>query len=363
MEPCFFGKVPFRTLTVYKFFAIIWLREVVVLDLKYGIYLFPNGEIFIQCGYFQGVITEFGSTNYGDQLVEFFDIHINKIVWLSKNIEQMSGDDVTKAISDLVNNNPALFLVELMANNDGMKAYSSLSKYSYDEYKICDNEYKNMVLNTLKSVVSTYKKFWALADYYCTCNRTAKEKFDLIHTIEQSVTDMTVEEIISARKPGKDFFLRPNENDYSFPYTHAYRFSDLKNYIQFIFLNMIQYNPTFSKCNYCYNFFIPKTKKLTRFCDRIDSTSGKTCKEIAPTAFRNHDLGSTKIMQEYNRALQRNYKRMCRAEERLTDKQSEKDIEPQVYNEWRDRVLEAMRLWKNKKISDEEFLRVVRELD
>lgn len=54
---------------------------------------------------------------------------------------------------------------------------------------------------------------------------------------------------------------------------------------------------------------------------------------------------------------------MCRAEERLTDKQSEKDIEPQVYGEWRDKVLDAMRLWKDKKISDEEFLRVIRELD
>ena len=335
-------------------YNIFW--EVVILDLKYGLYLFPNGEKFIQCGYFQSVITEFGSTNYGDQLVDFFDIDINKIIRLSKNIEQMSGDDVTKAISDLVNNNPALFLVELMANDDWMRAYDCLSEHS-------DDEYKSMVLLTLESVVSTYNEFWILADYYCTHSGTAKEKFDLIHAVEQSFTDVRVEEIISARKSGREFFLRPNENDYSFPYTHAYRFSDLKNYIQLIFLNMIQYNSTFSKCNYCYNFFIPKTKKLTRFCDRIDPASGKTCKEIAPSVFRNHDLGSTKIMQEYNRALQRNYKRMCRAAERLSDKQSEKDIEPQVYGEWRDKVLDAMQLWKGKKISDEEFLRVVRELD
>lgn len=176
MEPCFFCKVPFRTLTVYKFFAIIWLREVVILDLKYGLYLFPNGENFIQCGYFQGVITEFGSTNYGDQLVEFFDIDINKIIRLSKNIEQMSGDDVTKAISDLVNNNPALFLVELMANDDWMRAYDCLSEHS-------DDEYKSMVLLTLESVVSTYNEFWILADYYCTHSGTAKEKFDLIHAV------------------------------------------------------------------------------------------------------------------------------------------------------------------------------------
>lgn len=81
----------------------------VKLNLKYGLYLFPNGENFIQCGYYQGVVTEFGSANYGNQLINFFDIDVNKIIRLSKNIEQMNGDDVTEAISDLENNNPALF--------------------------------------------------------------------------------------------------------------------------------------------------------------------------------------------------------------------------------------------------------------
>ena len=231
-----------------------------MLDIKYGLFLFPDGENFIQCGYFQGVVTEFSSKNYGEQLVDFFDVDINKIVRLSKNIEQMSADDVTKAISNLANNDPALFLVELMAHNDEMKAYSSLSKHSYDEYKICDNKYKDMVFNTLKSVVSTYKEFWGLADYYCTCNRTAEEKFDLIHALEQPITDIMVEEFISARKPGKDFFLRPNENDYSFPYTHAYQFSDLRNYIQFIFLNMMQYSPTFPSATTAIISSCPKLK-------------------------------------------------------------------------------------------------------
>lgn len=324
--------------------------------LKYGLYLFPNGENFTQFGYYQGAVTEFGSANYGDQLIDFLDLDVSKIIQLSKNIEHMSGDDVTEAISDLVNNSPVLFLIRLMANDDWMRAYDCLSEHSDEDYKI-------MVLHTLESVVSTHSEIWALADYYCESSGSAKERFDFIHAIDDAFTDIAVEEIISARKSGADFFFRPNENDYGFPYTHVYRFTDLKNYVQFIFLNMMQYNSTFCKCNYCYNFFIPKTKKPTRFCDRIDSTSGKTCKEIAPSVYRNQELGSTKVMQEYNRALQRNYKRMCRAEERLSNKQYEKDIEPQVYNEWRDRVLDSMRLWKSKEISVEEFVRVIRELD
>lgn len=183
------------------------------MDLKYGLYLFPNAENFTQFGYYQGVVEKFGSANYGNQLIDFLDFDINKIIQLSKNIEQMSGDDVTEAISDLENNNPALFLVKLMANDDWMRAYDCLSEHS-------DNEYKNMVLLTLESVVSTYNEFWTLADYYCTHNGSAKEKFDFIHAVEQSVTDVTVEEIISARKPGKDFFLCPNETTDSPIHTH-----------------------------------------------------------------------------------------------------------------------------------------------
>lgn len=324
--------------------------------LKYGLYLFPDGENFTPFGYFQGVVTEFGSANYGNQLIDFLDIDVSKIIQLSKNIEQMRGDDVTEAISDLANNNPALFLVKLMANDDWMRAYDCLSERSEEDYKI-------MVQHTLEAVVSTHSEIWTLADYYCESSGSATERFDFIHAIEPSFTDVTVEEIISARKSGSDFFLSHNENDYSFPYTHTYRFTDLKSYVQFVFLNMMQYNSTFCKCNYCYNFFVPKTKKPTRFCDRIDPTSGKTCKEIAPSIYRNQDLGSTKVMQEYNRALQRNYKRMCRAEERLSNKQSDKDIMPQVYNEWRDRVLDAMRLWKGREISDEEFMKIIKKLE
>ena len=174
---------------------------------------------------------------------------------------------------------------------------------------------------------------------------------------------MTVEEIISARKPDRDFFGTPNENDYCFPYTRAYRFTDIENYAQFIFLNMMQYNYNFCKCNYCYRFFIPKTKKLTRFCDRIDTKSGKTCKETAPAVYRNDDISSNKILKQYDLAVRRNYMRMCRSEKRILGESSGRDIDQQIYFEWHDRVLKAMRLWRQKQVSDDELLRAVKELD
>ncbi|MCM1168295.1 MAG: DUF6076 domain-containing protein [Ruminococcus sp.] len=167
---------------------------------------------------------------------------------------------------------------------------------------------------------------------------------------------------MTERDWSRAFDESPEEN-YCFPYTRAYRITDLQNYAQFLFLNMMQSNSNFCKCNYCYRFFIPKTKKPTRFCDRIDAQSGKTCKEIAPIVYRNDDVRSNAVLNEYDRAMRRNYKRMCRTEERDPDKQSEKDIDPQTYFDWRDRALKAVRLWKNKKLSVEELLKVVKELD
>ena len=37
-------------------------------------------------------------------------------------------------------------------------------------------------------------------------------------------------------------------------------------------------------------------------------------KDIAPSAYRNDDIGSNNNLKEYDLALRRNYKRMCRSE-------------------------------------------------
>lgn len=79
--------------------------------------------------------------------------------------------------------------------------------------------------------------------------------------------------------------------------------------------------------------------------------------------YRNDDISSNKILKQYDLASRRNYMRMSRAEERLSGESTDRDLEPEVYFDWRDRVIKAMRLWKSKKLSDEEFLRVVGELD
>lgn len=324
--------------------------------LKDGLYLFLDEKGFAQYGYSQFTAREMGSASSGCLLIDFLDFNWSKITSMIKRIESLSGSDISKALSELGDDNAILFLIRLMTGNDWVEAYIRSAED-------CDAKYKSLVLNTLNSVVSTYERTWELADYYGIRYGSTEERFDYFHAISEPYTTMAVEEIISARKPGRDFFANPSENDYCFPYTRAYRFTDIHNYVQFLFLNMMQNDSNFCKCNYCYKFFIPKTKKPTRFCDRINPESGKTCKEIAPSVYRNDDIGSNKILKEYDLALRRNYKRMSRAEERLPGTSSDKDLDPQMYFDWHDRALKAMKLWKSKKLSDAEFLDVVKELD
>ena len=38
-----------------------------------------------------------------------------------------------------------------------------------------------------------------------------------------------------------------------------------------------QDNQRVCRCDYCWGYFIPKTKKATRYCDRV--TDGQSCKQ------------------------------------------------------------------------------------
>lgn len=354
MKLLIFRKVSFHTLTTWFNCGTIYWGGYV--DIKDGLYLFPVGEKFSVFGVYLCQTMDLGTKSAGELLIEFLDFDFAMISGIIKNANEFEGNKIFDEVGAL-DNDPITVLIKNLTNRKWIKAFE-LSPEGWQD------EYSGSVGEILNSIISTHQKIWELADIYCeSAGGTAEERFDFFHAVSELFTSMAVEEIISSRKPGKDFFGMPNENDYSFPYTRAYRFTDIDNYAQFIFMNMMQYDPTFSKCNYCYNFFIPKTKKLTRFCDRVDSESGKTCKEIAPTIYRNYDIKSNKILKQYDLALRRNYMRMCRCEDRSLGESAGKDLTAEEYFEWRDRVIKAMGLWKDKKILDRKLLEIVRELD
>lgn len=120
--------------------------------------------------------------------------------------------------------------------------------------------------------------------------------------------------------------------------SRRYYFQLESSYMIFLLAKFIENRNLISCCRCCGRFFIPKTKKTTLYCDRI-YLEEKTCKEIAPRMKHKALASKECVIQEYDRAKQRMYKRY----ERTLDgkKPSGKDLSYQDYITWLDTATAA----------------------
>ena len=109
-----------------------------------------------------------------------------------------------------------------------------------------------------------------------------------------------------------------------------------------------------AKCERCWNYFIPKTKKQTLYCDRI--FNGASCKQAGPNLKRNLGPEYDEALEIYNRLRNRMSERMERhylfgSNERLHPMDAER------YYDWLTMAQQAREDYLGRKISSEEFLR------
>ena len=141
--------------------------------------------------------------------------------------------------------------------------------------------------------------------------------------------------------------------------TKCYFFDPAANYLNFLLLNLIHLNPNICLCQNCGELFVAKTKKKTLYCDRIQPDSNKTCSEIGPK--NRAELQSTLFgFEDYGKAVERNYQRAKRTEEYYV---KDKQLEWDEYFYWLERAQQAKKQWLNEEISDDDFLKIVHELD
>ena len=155
------------------------------------------------------------------------------------------------------------------------------------------------------------------------------------------------------------YINRKKQTEFDLGLTKCYIFDSAANYLHFLILKLIQLNPNICLCQNCGELFVAKTKKKTRYCDRIQPDDGKKCSEIGPK--NRAELQSSLFgFDEYEKAVERNYQRAKRTEEKYV-----KDIrlEWDDYYDWLDKVRSAKALWLNDGLSDEDFLNIVHELD
>lgn len=96
-------------------------------------------------------------------------------------------------------------------------------------------------------------------------------------------------------------------------YKNIYLINSIEDYYFAVLQAYINSNPMIAQCKYCDKYFVPKTKKVTLYCDRI-TQNGKSCKVLgARSAFKDSIDGDPilKLYYSTKHRLQTYYSR-CR---------------------------------------------------
>lgn len=200
----------------------------------------------------------------------------------------------------------------------------------------------------LRDFQKTFHDIYFYTRYYCHLDEDTEERIpheEKIKSIFNNSTDFLEQNY-------KEVYVTAinNPQEFSFPFTKYYYFDKLTNFISFLFINTMKTEPNLNICFNCDKLFVAYTKKRTRYCDRVQNDKGDTCKKIGPVV-RKELVSNLSCMQDYEKALHRNYKRLERC--------GDKNISYDDYTAWLDKVKIAKTKYLKEQISDEEFLEVI----
>ena len=139
--------------------------------------------------------------------------------------------------------------------------------------------------------------------------------------------------------------------------TSRYYFRSISDYYYFLLVHFISSKPNVALCECCGRYFIPATKRKTLYCDR-ELKDGKSCKELAPSLKHKLDAKRKKVIEEFDRAKRRMYKRYERAGD-PGKKPSSKDLNYSEYYEWLECATDARDRYLAGELSEEKALEII----
>lgn len=143
--------------------------------------------------------------------------------------------------------------------------------------------------------------------------------------------------------------------------SQVFFFDNYTDYFVFVFLKFAGQKRRVLECPCCGKLFVPKSNRAEMYCDRV-LIDGKTCKQIAPKLARKLKQRNDPLLEEYEKAKNRNYKRV----ERYENADGNSDVMRLTFNEykaWLDKASEMKRLYLQGKVSKEQFRKIIGELD
>lgn len=117
-----------------------------------------------------------------------------------------------------------------------------------------------------------------------------------------------------------------------------------------------QDNQRIARCDYCWGWFIPKTKKATRYCDRV--TDGFPCKKRGARFKRNLVEEQDGALRVCNQLRNRMYARLLRWQDAIPSERA--NLIPMDYDQytaWSENARLARMEYLDGKLTAEEFLR------
>lgn len=110
-----------------------------------------------------------------------------------------------------------------------------------------------------------------------------------------------------------------------------------------------------ARCEHCWHYFIPKTKKETRYCDR--EWDGKSCKHLGPLARRRINEAQDNALEVYEILHHRNELRCDHYVNKIsTVRESGYRLDVIAYGDWSEMAQELRRAYLDGKIAAADFI-------
>lgn len=116
------------------------------------------------------------------------------------------------------------------------------------------------------------------------------------------------------------------------------------------------------RCECCWNYFVPKTRKETLYCDRV--IDGDRCRDIGPLLKRKSNAEMDAALNTYDRLRRRMAERMERYENAAAEDRGRLiPIDSNRYDAWQKMAHQARNDYLHEELTAQEFLRKIDILD
>jgi hypothetical protein len=136
-------------------------------------------------------------------------------------------------------------------------------------------------------------------------------------------------------------------------WVQEYEIRSLLELYVFYLIAALRSDKRITRCQHCWRYFVPKTKKKTDYCDRVWK-DGRTCKELGSNLKRKNAPAEDKYLLACKRLRARFYERDYRE---YASERERKATSYEHYEDWMEDAAEARAAYLSGEIGGEELLR------